>query len=127
MDALLEGFKETEKFEDNFHVKNIGLRIAIAYDKAFSFYYKENLELLEEIGECIYFSPIKDKKLPEDIDFLYIGGGYPEVFIKELSSNTSMLNSIKTSLDNGLKCYAECGGLMYLTEGIEGKKHRWFL
>ncbi len=117
MDLLLEQFKESEKYVDDFHVENKGKRIAVAYDKAFSFYYKENLEMLEEMGQVIYFSPIKDKKIPSNIDFLYIGGGYPEVFIKELSENTSMLGSIKKALDNGLHCYAECGGLMYLTEG----------
>jgi len=117
MNLLLERFKESEKFIDNFHVENKGKRIAIAYDKAFSFYYKENLELLGEMGEVIYFSPLIDKELPNNIDFLYLGGGYPEVFIKELSENTSMLNSIKKALDNGLHCYAECGGLMYLTLG----------
>jgi cobyrinic acid a,c-diamide synthase len=117
MDSLLEVFKESQKYVDNFHVENKDKKIAVAYDKAFSFYYKENLELLQEIGEVIYFSPISDKELPRNIDFLYIGGGYPEVFIKELSENTSMLSSIKKALDNGLRCYAECGGLMYLTLG----------
>lgn len=117
MDLLLEQFKESEKYVDNFHVENKGKRIAVAYDKAFSFYYKENLELLKEMGEVIYFSPLIDKELPSNIDFLYLGGGYPEVFIKELSENTSMLSSIKKALDNGLHCYAECGGLMYLTLG----------
>jgi len=117
MDLLLEEFKESEKYVDDFHVENKGKRIAVAYDKAFSFYYKENLELLEEMGEVIYFSPIEDKELPQNIDFLYIGGGYPEVFILELSGNISMLGSIKRALSNGLHCYAECGGLMYLTQG----------
>ncbi|MBU3181825.1 cobyrinate a,c-diamide synthase [Clostridium psychrophilum] len=117
MDLLLDKFKESKKYVDNFHVENQGKRTAVAYDRAFSFYYKENLETLEEMGEVIYFSPIVDKELPSNIDFLYIGGGYPEVFIKELSENTSMLESIKKALDNGLRCYAECGGLMYLTQG----------
>ena len=124
VDLLLEQFKESEKYIDDLHVEHRGKRIAVAYDRAFSFYYKENLELLEEMGEVIYFSPIKDKKLPSNIDFLYIGGGYPEVFIKELSENISMLDSIKKALENGLRCYAECGGLMYLTLGgkpLEGE------
>ncbi|MCB2289541.1 cobyrinate a,c-diamide synthase [Clostridium sp. CS001] len=124
MDSLLEIFKENQKYEDNFHVENRNKKIAVAYDKAFSFYYKENLELLQEMGEVIYFSPISDKELPPNIDFLYIGGGYPEVFKKELSENTSMLSSIKKALDGGLRCYAECGGLMYLTLGeslLEGE------
>jgi len=117
MDLLLSEFKENERSVDNFHVENKGRKIAVAYDKAFSFYYKENLELLEELGEVIYFSPIEDKELPSNIDALYIGGGYPEVFIEELSQNKSMLASIKKALNNGLRCYAECGGLMYLTLG----------
>jgi len=121
IDSLLKEFRETEKFQDNFHRNNIGLKIAVAQDIAFNFYYKENMELLEEFGTVQYFSPLKDKKLPDNIDFLYLGGGYPEVFISELSNNKSMLNSIKNSLDNGLKCYAECGGLMYLTNQIQGK------
>ncbi|MCH5139092.1 cobyrinate a,c-diamide synthase [Clostridiaceae bacterium UIB06] len=119
VEELLNHFKKTEDYDDKYHLENKGIRIAVAYDKAFSFYYKENLELLEEAGEVIYFSPLKDKKLPENIDFLYIGGGYPEVFIEDLSKNKSMLNSIKENLEKGLKCYSECGGLMYLTEAIE--------
>lgn len=99
--------------------KNKPIKIAYAYDKAFSFYYKDNLELFEDIGELIPFSPLIDKKLPEDIDFLYIGGGYPEVFEKELSSNRELLRDIKSKLENGLPAYAECGGLMYLTKGSE--------
>ena len=124
MDSLLDVFKESEKYIDNFHVENKGKRIAVAYDKAFSFYYKENLELLEELGEVIYFSPLADTKLPDNIDFLYIGGGYPEVFIKELAQNTSMTESIKNALNNGLRCYAECGGLMYLTLGEKPKAEK---
>ncbi|MFX0548707.1 cobyrinate a,c-diamide synthase [Hathewaya histolytica] len=118
IDSLLGEFKETEKYEDDFHIENKNIKIAVAYDKAFSFYYRENLELLEEAGTVIYFSPLKDSNLPEDIDFLYLGGGYPEVFYDELSKNTSMLNSIKNALDSGLRAYAECGGMMYLTKCI---------
>jgi cobyrinic acid a,c-diamide synthase len=119
MDYLMKCFKATDDYNDSFHAENKGIRTAVAFDSAFSFYYKENLELLNELGEVIYFSPLKDKELPENIDFLYIGGGYPEVFSKELSSNISMRKSIRTALENGLHCYAECGGLMYLTESIE--------
>jgi cobyrinic acid a,c-diamide synthase len=119
VEELLKYFKETEKYRDNFHIENKSIRIAVPYDKAFSFYYRENIELLKEAGEVIYFSPLKDRELPENIDFLYIGGGYPEVFIKELSNNKSMLRSIRERLESGLGCYAECGGLMYLTSGIE--------
>ncbi|MCJ7691775.1 MAG: cobyrinate a,c-diamide synthase, partial [Clostridiaceae bacterium] len=120
LDGLIKCFERSNGYEDKFHVDNQGMKIAVAMDNAFSFYYKENLELLEELGEVIYFSPLRDSKLPEDIDLLYIGGGYPEVFVKELSSNKSMLLSIKNALQNGLRCYSECGGLMYLSEDIDG-------
>ena len=120
LDELIKYFKDSTEYKDKFHVENKGMRIAVALDNAFSFYYRENLELLEELGEVIYFSPLVDSKLPENIDFLYIGGGYPEVFVEELSKNKSMLSSIKGSLQNGLHCYAECGGLMYLSESIDG-------
>lgn len=117
---LLQNSKEVKlEVKDRFHLKDRKINIAIAYDEAFRFYYKENLELLEEIGNVSYFSPIRDEKLPENIDFLYLGGGYPEVFKEKLAQNRSMRNSIKEALEKGLKCYAECGGLMYLTERIE--------
>lgn len=117
---LLQNSKEVKlDIKDKFHLENKNINIAVAYDEAFRFYYKENLELLEEIGNVTYFSPIRDEKLPENIDFLYLGGGYPEVFKEKLAKNISMRNSIKEALENGLKCYAECGGLMYLTERIE--------
>lgn len=106
------------KFVSKFQNKKI--RIGVALDEAFSFYYKDNLELLEEVGDIIYFSPMRDMELPENLDFLYIGGGYPEIFKKELEDNYSMRKSIKEALEKGLRCYAECGGLMYLTRSIDG-------
>lgn len=123
--SLMQEYKETESsIIDSFKIKAINkkLKIGIAMDKAFSFYYRDNIELLEEIGEVIYFSPMNDKLIPEGLDFLYIGGGYPEVFKEQLEANKSMRESIKKALDNGLKCYAECGGLMYLTQEIDGAK-----
>ncbi|MFL0194679.1 cobyrinate a,c-diamide synthase [Clostridium sp. WILCCON 0269] len=127
IDELLRYFSETQKFEDSYHLENRKLKIAVAKDKAFSFYYKENLELLEELGEVQYFSPLKDKALPENIDFLYLGGGYPEIFREELSSNKTLLSSINNALNKGTKCYAECGGLMYLMDSIEHKDMVGFL
>ncbi len=123
VDELIKEFKASNIqpiSREDLHVKDKDLKIAVALDKAFSFYYKENLELLEEVGRIEYFSPLKDKEVPKDVDFIYIGGGYPEVFKEELSSNKSMLNSMREVLNSGVKCYAECGGLMYLTESIDG-------
>lgn len=117
--GLLEVMKEASKYEDNFKVKKKKMTIGIALDKAFNFYFKENIELLEQIGNVEYFSPLKDEKLPQNLDFLYIGGGYPEMFLKELSGNRSLLKDIKEQLDKGLRCYAECGGMLYLTQGTK--------
>lgn len=117
---LLELSVTAKEYSDGFHLKNRKIKIAVAYDKAFSFYYRENLELLEELGEVTYFSPLRDRELKGDVDFIYLGGGYPEVFIEELSNNKTMLKSIKVALENGVRCYAECGGLMYLTKNIDG-------
>ncbi len=123
---LNNSFKEDDKqksFESlKEESKNRNFKIGVALDKAFSFYYKDNLEALENLGEIVYFSPINDKELPQNLDFLYIGGGYPEVFKKELENNYSMRKSIKEALDGGLRCYAECGGLMYLTQSIDGSE-----
>ncbi|MCX5774142.1 MAG: cobyrinate a,c-diamide synthase [Fusobacteria bacterium] len=94
-------------------------RIAVARDKAFSFHYQYNLDCLERLGaELVYFSPINDKALPYNIDGIYLGGGFPEVFASELSANTALINQIKTVADNGMPIYAECGGLMYLCEDL---------
>ena len=96
------------------------LRIGLPLDNAFNFYYQDNLDLLEEMGcELIKFSPIKDQFLPEGLDGLYIGGGFPEVFARELSQNQTMIQSIRKSIQSGLPTYAECGGLMYLSSYIE--------
>lgn len=103
------------------------VKIAVAKDKAFSFYYKDNLELLEMMGaELAFFSPVSDDKLPENIDGLYIGGGYPEIWAEELQNNLSMRKDIKSSVEKGLHTYAECGGLMYLTDSIRAKEDMEF-
>ena len=94
------------------------VRIAVAKDKAFCFYYRDNLELLQELGATlIHFSPLDDDKLPE-CDGLYLGGGYPELYGEKLSKNASMLESVRTAVQDGLPTIAECGGFMYLTERI---------
>ncbi len=93
--------------------------IAVARDKAFCFYYEDSLGLLEQLGARLtYFSPLEDKKLPENIDGLVLGGGYPELYAEELSKNSGMLKSIKGAIAKGLPTYAECGGFMYLQQSI---------
>lgn len=95
------------------------VRIAVARDKAFCFYYEDSLEALRDMGaQLVDFSPLTDKALPEGIQGLYLGGGYPELYAKQLSENHSMLASIRSALADGLPCIAECGGFMYLTQAI---------
>ena len=90
-------------------------RIAVAKDNAFCFYYKENLEILEQLGaELCYFSPVNDTHLPEDTDGIYLGGGYPETYRKELADNISMKQSICEAAQSGRPIIAECGGFMYV-------------
>ncbi len=109
---------EATKDESNSKENSI-VNLAVAMDDAFCFYYKENLTLLENLGaNIIYFSPLKDKKIPDNIQGLYIGGGYPELHLKELTENTSMRESIKNAVKNGLPTIAECGGFMYLHDQI---------
>ena len=97
------------------------VRIAVARDNAFCFYYEDSLEALTELGaELVSFSPLTDKALPENIHGLYLGGGYPELYLEQLGGNTQMLESIRKALGKGLPCIAECGGFMYLTQSIAG-------
>ncbi|MEH7503191.1 cobyrinate a,c-diamide synthase [Neobacillus drentensis] len=96
------------------------VRMAVARDAAFNFYYQENLEMLEAAGaELVEFSPLKGEILPERVDGLYIGGGFPEEFAQELAENIEVKNSIRSAIEKGLPTLAECGGFMYLTESLE--------
>lgn len=96
--------------------------IAVAKDEAFCFYYEDNLLMLQEKGaEIIYFSPVHDTKLPDHCNALLIGGGYPELYVNELSQNVSMKNAIKQAFDKGMPIVAECGGFMYLHDAIIDK------
>lgn len=102
------------------------IRIAVALDNAFSFYYQENLEILKEHGaEMIFFSPLKDKRLPPGIGGVYLGGGYPELYAKRLEANSSLRGEIKKLAREGLPIFAECGGLMYLGDSIEARGKRF--
>lgn len=101
------------------------VRIGYADDAAFNFYYQDNLDLLRELGaELIAVSPLKDKTLPP-LDGLLLGGGYPELHLKELSANASFMEELKERLEEGMPCYAECGGLIYLGRSltVDGKTH----
>ncbi len=97
------------------------VNIGVARDEAFCFYYQENLRLLEQMGATItYFSPLKDSKIPDGVDGLIFGGGYPENYGRELSQNITMLESVRESIQNGMPFLAECGGFMYLHQSLEG-------
>ncbi|MGI9536786.1 MAG: cobyrinate a,c-diamide synthase, partial [Desulfocapsaceae bacterium] len=90
-------------------------RLGLALDEAFCFYYPQNLELFEQRGfEIVRFSPLHDSRLPEDVDMLYFGGGYPESYGAELSLNQRMHDEIVGAYNRDLPIYAECGGFMYL-------------
>ena len=93
--------------------------IAIARDEAFNFMYRANIDWFRTQGDVIFFSPLRDAVLPE-CDFLYLPGGYPELFATELTANASMRSSIKTFAENGGRVFAECGGFMYLCHDIDG-------
>ncbi|MEK7774238.1 MAG: cobyrinate a,c-diamide synthase, partial [Deltaproteobacteria bacterium] len=96
------------------------VKIAVALDNAFCFYYEENLEMLRGFGaELEYFSPMKDRSLPKGIGGLYLGGGYPELHAKALESNRRLRDGILHMAKKGLPIFAECGGLMYLGRSIE--------
>ena len=102
-------------------------RIAVAQDKAFSFYYQDSLDLLQAWGaELVPFSPLQDTKLPQGISGLYVGGGFPELYAAELAANEPIKNEIKIAAERGMPVYAECGGLMYLgrsTRDFKGNEY----
>jgi len=104
------------------------VKMAVAKDAAFNFYYPENLEMLEANGmEIVYFSPLANEEVPIDVDGLYLGGGFPEEFAQVLEKNHITKQSIKSQISSGLPTLAECGGFMYLTDYIETtdkKKHQ---
>lgn len=119
---------ETEEFGQNTVISEVlPVTIAVADDEAFSFYYEDNIELLEEMGaRIVRFSPLHDKSLPK-ADGLLLGGGYPELKADELSSNTAMPESIRRAAESGMPILAECGGFQYLQEelvDLDGNAHK---
>ena len=134
----IKAIYETAEINLSYKLKNIfsdfkdrykNIKIGIAKDNAFSFYYNDNIEFLENLGaEIKYFSPLKDEKIPDDVDMLYFGGGYPENYASELENNISMINSIKDFYNKNGVIYGECGGFIYLSKKLitlDGRKYNF--
>jgi len=118
---------ENPYYDKKSSVSETALKIGVAMDEAFNFYYAQSLETLRDLGaELVFFSPLRDSSLPEGISGLIIGGGFPEIFAEKLSSNNDMMKSIMEAFEAGMPIYAECGGLMYLTRSITDMKGRRF-
>lgn len=115
------------EYEDKSVSKLADVKIAVAQDKAFCFYYQDALDLLMELGaQLVPFSPMADAHLPQ-CDGIVLGGGYPELYAEQLAANTSLLAELRVQLTKGLPCFAECGGFMYLLEQYveNGKAYHW--
>ena len=120
LEAMADGFAPPAPVSaPDFGARLDGLRLGVAQDAAFRFYYRDNLELLQGLGaELAPFSPLADARLPARVDALYVGGGYPEVHAERLAANASLRREIRERVGQGFPVFAECGGLMYLTEAI---------
>jgi cobyrinic acid a,c-diamide synthase len=104
------------------------VRVGVPSDHAFSFYYEDNLDLLREQGaEIARFSPLTDASLPPGLDALYLGGGYPELHAKQLSSNRQMLEQVRRFAASGRPIYAECGGMLYLSESLSVEESSYIM
>ena len=102
--------------------KGAPVRIGVARDRAFCFYYEDSLDLLRQLGaELIPFSPLADERLPDGVQGLYLGGGYPELYAAQLEENHALRRQIRDAVHTGMPCIAECGGFMYLTQSIAGR------
>ncbi len=122
----LKNEKTLKKKDKTIKQQPKNLKIAVALDNSFNFYYQENLDILQKKGaELIFFSPLNDNYLPEEINGILLGGGFPEILSKDLTKNQSMMNSIKKIAETEIPLYAECGGLMYLTKSIKEGIHRY--
>jgi cobyrinic acid a,c-diamide synthase len=106
------------ELSSNLQPPTSNLQIGVIRDRAFSFYYPENFEALENAGaQLVFIDALTDRQLP-DIQALYIGGGFPEMFMAELSANRTLRHSMRAAIEDGLPVYAECGGLMYLSRRL---------
>lgn len=126
LDKLVDLAEEvTVKQPDPFKIPPVKLRLGIAEDEAFNFYYADNLKLLKKSGVTLVpFSPINDRHLPE-VDALYFGGGYPEEFADRLAANTTLKDEVMRFSKAGKPIYAECGGLMYLGKYLKADQHEY--
>lgn len=125
--SLCKPINRTKAIQKEFPDTHI--RVAVALDESFNFYYEDNFDALrKQQAELIFFSPVNDVELPENIHGIIIGGGFPEILADKLEFNQAMIKSISKAATNGMPIYGECGGLMYLTRSIrtnnEGKKKR---
>lgn len=103
------------------------VRVGVAQDEAFCFYYADNLELLAALGaELIPFSPLRDPSLPEELDGLYLGGGYPELHLQTLAENKTMRRAVQQAVESGMPTVAECGGFLYLQQSLAGIDQKAF-
>ena len=130
IDAIIDIAEEAGELPAPPRIKRPGgkaLRVAVTRDEAFSFYYEENMEVLRDLGaKPVFFSPLRDAKLPEDIDGMILLGGYPELHAEALSKNKSMLRAVRKAVEGGLPTMAECGGFMYLHERmVDLNKKSW--
>jgi cobyrinic acid a,c-diamide synthase len=129
LDALLSGLPELDSGASAATVRTgpSRVRIGVARDAAFCFYYPENLELLEAAGaRLVYFSPLTDRRLPDALDGLYFGGGYPELHAATLAGNRSLLQEIRHMSRMNMPIYGECGGFMYLCREMDDTQGKRF-
>ena len=118
---LLDKVQTTDPLQKQ--LPNGQIKIAVAIDESFNFYYTDNLDALRKQNtQLVFFSPVNDNKLPENVCGIIIGGGFPEVLADKLEKNQSMIKSILKGAEDGIPIYGECGGLMYLTRSIRGYK-----
>lgn len=118
--GMLSGFSAAD-------LKKERVKIAIARDEAFCFYYKENMDILESMGaELAAFSPLYDEKLPDGTDGILLGGGYPELYAEKLSENTLLKQEIRKMAEKGMPIIGECGGFLYLLKELEGKNGTFY-
>jgi cobyrinic acid a,c-diamide synthase len=115
---LSQSSSQPEPAHKKVRIPTKSLTILIAKDAAFQFTYPENIRRLEDLGDVCYFSPLKDTDLPAKPDLIYLPGGYPELYLPELSANTPLLDALRSYVADGGKILAECGGMMYLGNSI---------